>query len=73
MQVLTRTQGEGLLNGELGVMGARERNQYRKMSAVELCALAPLSRPQAHAHSHAHKPNHKHKRVRLRSKVKAHN
>jgi len=37
-KVLTRSQGEGLLNGELSVMGGRERNQYRKMSAVELTA-----------------------------------
>jgi len=36
--VLTRSQGEGMLTQELSSMGARERNQYRKMEAAELTA-----------------------------------
>ena len=37
-KVLSRREGEGLLANELTAMGARERNQYRKMGVVELTA-----------------------------------
>jgi ribosomal protein S18 acetylase RimI-like enzyme len=37
-KVLSRSAGEGLLTQELSSMGARERNQYRKMGAAELTA-----------------------------------
>ena len=37
-QVLSRSQGEGLLANELSSMGGRERNQFRKMGVVELTA-----------------------------------
>lgn len=35
-KVLSRSQGENLLNSELGRMSARERNVYRKLGAAEL-------------------------------------
>lgn len=37
-KVLSRAAGDGLLTQELSSMGARERNQYRKMGAAELTA-----------------------------------
>lgn len=36
--VLSRAQGENLINGELTSMGARERSQYRRLELTELVA-----------------------------------